>query len=181
MLVLGLICTLQFCSAKSKADDEQHTVAWLNYTTDIYWNVVPQDCWGRQGNVWRLKSGSICSSCKMSESPKRLGLLRYISKSSSGFGTKPDSMGSGWCVSIYDSRGWGSLFCSESREKDKRKKLFLLLWPCCLFLVLLSQGKWDRQEMWCATQPKTTDHFCRNSHTSKIWFSVTYYYWNVLW
>lgn len=118
--------------------------------------MLPQDCGGRQLNPWRLKSGSSGSSGKMPQSAKRLGLLRYSSKSFSTTSTGSDSMGSVGYVSRGEFRGWGSTSCSESRERDKRKILFLLSWLCCSFLVLLS------------------DSCCRNIQTRRIWFCARY-------
>lgn len=121
-------------------------------TSEAHWKMLPQDCGGRQLNPWRLNSGSPTSFCNMSHSAKRLGLLRYVSKSSSWVAGEPDSMGSGWYISRGEFRGWGVSFCSESRERDKRKMVFLYSW-LLLFLVLLSLRKWEWQT-WCATHSK---------------------------
>lgn len=137
-------------------------------TSDTHWKMLPQDCGGRQLNPWRLNSGSPTSFCKMSQSPKRLGLLRYVSKSSSWVVGEPDSMGSGWYISRGEFRGWGVFVCSESRERDKRKMVFLYSW-LLLFLVLLSLRKWEWQKCDVLHIPKKTG---RTIRTKRIRFSA---------
>lgn len=137
-------------------------------TSEAHWKMLPQDCGGRQLNPWRFNSGSPTSFCKMSQSPKRLGLLRYVSKSSSWVVGEPDSMGSGWYISRGEFRGWGVSFCSESRERDKRTMVFLYSW-LLLFLVLLSLRKWEWQKCDVLHIPKKTG---RTIRTKRIRFSA---------
>lgn len=147
--------------------------------------MLPHDCGARQLNTWRLNSGSPGSSCKLSESRKRLGLLRYISKSSSGAATEPDSMGSCWGISRGEFRRGRFPSCSESRERDKRKIVFPLSWLCCLFMALLSLRKWKSEKpsgkwkKWDVLHmPKTkkvlAEWWGRTMQTRGIWLCASY-------
>lgn len=102
----------------SKADSafECYTVAQLSITNaHAYWKSK-----GGQVITCKFNSHRPRSSDKISES-KRLGLLRYCSKSVSEFAVLPDSIGSKsqW-TSRGNSRGRGSSSWTKSRETEEK-------------------------------------------------------------